>query len=78
MRCPACTNQGPSMLGKLGSLAHHRCQACGWQWSVRGKVKLAKRVTDFPRKGGGRYRALDPKVHAQEVAARDAIAKERT
>jgi hypothetical protein len=65
-------------MGALGSRKHHRCRYCGWQWSVKGRVRTAKAVDDFPRKGGGRYRALDPKVHAQEVAIRDVIANERS
>jgi hypothetical protein len=31
--CPKCDDYG-SPLGVLGSLAHFRCRACGWDWSV--------------------------------------------
>lgn len=39
MGCPAC--QAAQMvpecyLGNLGRLAHFRCRACGWQWSIEG------------------------------------------
>lgn len=32
--CPMC-NGAPSVLGKLGSRIHYRCQACGWEWSIK-------------------------------------------
>ena len=77
MHCPACTGT-PSLLGALGSLHHYRCIHCGWQWAVRRRTrrKASPQPTTFPRKGGGTYRAINPAIHAQECAIREAIARD--
>ena len=36
--CPACDSEQPKslcLLGKLGSIEHHRCRYCGMQWSEK-------------------------------------------
>ena len=39
---------------------------------------LREVIYGFPRKGGGRYKAMDPAVHARELKIREDIANAKS